>query len=211
MNLFTRNDLFLVLTHKRGHECQRTTNILEALSLDYHIVEDDAPANPHWHGITESVPAGAWAHAMDIIKQLSEFPAEFPDRVWFIEDDVHLHVKEFSELIEWTRFNVPGCLCVPKRFDRGTEPDWHWFRDNGQLTGTYNQLACVPATIILEALTRPTRFHELWFAGIAEDLGIQIVDWRQARQTSHLFGPWQWRPTVEAGPGLRHPVKTVAP
>ena len=171
--------------------------------MPYQLIVDQGTNYPlKWREITATVNAGAWAAAMAMIEKNRHC---LPDRLWIIEDDVQIHEAELIDLINWhSSRNAYG---VPKMFIRGRDR-WWWFQNSTASIGAYNQLCCLPR-VMLEAIAKSPvcLFHELWFPKIAAETQTEIICWTEQSELQNLFGPWQWRPTIAAGFGLRHPVK----
>jgi hypothetical protein len=202
--LSTMSDQFIILSRDGGRQTARS----KAIIPDVDVVLDPGAEtlSGRWQRINGGLVVkggGAWAAAMDGLDA-----GNLPDRTWLIEDDVQLRLGEFLNVVDWTRANAPDSYCVPKVFRRDVDVSWFWWPYSNCDIGCFNQMCCLPRKLLENILARESShyFHEIWFPSVAVETGVPVISWRET-ELDRLFGPWQWRPVVEPGPGLRHPVK----
>jgi hypothetical protein len=199
------NDLVFILSKQGKNQSYQTKSILDDLKIPNILILDDRDFDKKYQNITKDVPPGAWAIAFTVIKELG-----YTGNVWFIEDDVQIHKDIFKILFNWTKINNISSFCVPKIFYREIDTDWYWWNDTISNLGSLNQLCYMPSNMVSQIInTKESEFHEWWFVKIAQENNIPIICWREVEEISKLFGPWNWRPVIHPGPGIRHPVKDL--
>ncbi|MGV3525462.1 MAG: hypothetical protein ACO1RX_14625 [Candidatus Sericytochromatia bacterium] len=139
--------------------------------------------------------------------------------VWFVEEDVAGDAAAFRRLVHVTSGVNPD-LAALQIYSQRRLPRWHWWTLNpgwfAHPWKSFNPLCALSPALIrqivaVQAERQRLTFHELLFASVAMQGGLQVLAWDRQPHLATCFGHFCWRPELtQCVPGISHPVKDAA-